>query len=316
MVKPKILTKIKAKYIYGLDMGASKPKKWVLGVVALRSDAIILGHSGIAFPSIDNVGQQVPKQITKGVKNYLSLSHTDKGKKIMTIITSHPKHLAKLERNILLLMLHSKPVIVKHPALVGGAINDTSTWDEGRLAFLKDKKSGSEKIVIIKDSKDNASVLLDTIESVELEQRQVKKNVQSVMNIKHRANNETYTSYLTANNKILTALMRYLKNHLESMGLVPKSNSLMSAEWSDKDLKVSDMEEQILVALYSEISSLEINTMLEMDVNELEKIYERLIKLGLLSLVRVRQEVELSTKGRTIVNQKMKVKDEVEKPLY
>lgn len=291
--------------------------EWTEGEIILQSDAILLDNSAIPYPSIDNLGQSIPTEITDSVTACLSIAHADRNGKKITILSTEPATLEKIERNILLLLLHNKRVYVKHPAMIGGAIDENAQWEEGRLAFVKDKKTRSEKIVVVKEIEENISVLLDTIESVELERRDVHNELRSVIDIKHQVDSDIYNSFIVSQSKTLSALIRYLKNHLEKKGLVSKSSNLMTAEWGDSSVTLSEGEEQLLVALYSGVSSLEMDAVLEINVDELDQIYERLINLDVLKLLRIRREVELSTKGRTIVNQKMKTKDDVDgEPLY
>ena len=56
------------------------------------------------------------------------------------------------------------------------------------------------------------------------------------------------------------------------------------------------------MALYSGVSPFKIPEFVGRDVDEVEAIYERLIDLGILDRVRVRNEVTLTSSGRSIAS--------------
>lgn len=66
-------------------------------------------------------------------------------------------------------------------------------------------------------------------------------------------------------------------------------------------IKLSDKEKQILVALYSDVSSLEMDSFTGESVDKIEDMYKKLIEVGILNLIRWRMEVELSSEGRRLV---------------
>jgi hypothetical protein len=59
------------------------------------------------------------------------------------------------------------------------------------------------------------------------------------------------------------------------------------------------------MALYSGVSSFEVPEFLDMDPDEVEEIYERLIELDVLQEVRIRREVALKPRGRNIASESM-----------
>ncbi len=68
------------------------------------------------------------------------------------------------------------------------------------------------------------------------------------------------------------------------------------------------MEKEVLMALYTGVSSFEIPDFLGMDVDRVEEIFERLIELDVLKEVRKRREVSLKTRGRNIASESISEK--------
>nr|7OD9_C Chain C, C-terminal domain of CheF from Methanococcus maripaludis [Methanococcus maripaludis X1]7OD9_F Chain F, C-terminal domain of CheF from Methanococcus maripaludis [Methanococcus maripaludis X1] len=94
--------------------------------------------------------------------------------------------------------------------------------------------------------------------------------------------------------------------------LLPKSEDDLDSEmavesWSGDKLKneveqLAPEEQEILTAIYTGITSLELPGMMGMDIDEVEKVLEKLIDQGFLDLVRIRKETDLTEKGRAVTN--------------
>ncbi|HIP17559.1 MAG TPA: hypothetical protein EYG76_04625, partial [Methanothermococcus okinawensis] len=127
---------------------------------------------------------------------------------------------------------------------------------------------------------------------------------------------ETTTSYIYIPQRERLFVLRYIatltKHGRLVKNLLPKtedelSSQLASESWSGDKIKseveqLEPEEQEILAALYTGISSLELPTMMGLDVDEVEKILESLIDKGYLDLVRIRKETELTEKGRAVTN--------------
>jgi Uncharacterized conserved protein len=56
----------------------------------------------------------------------------------------------------------------------------------------------------------------------------------------------------------------------------------------------------VLMALYSGISPFKIPEFVDMDIDEVEEVYDRLLEADILEPVRTRREVQLEARGRSI----------------
>ena len=73
----------------------------------------------------------------------------------------------------------------------------------------------------------------------------------------------------------------------------------------DLEADLSEREREVLMALYSGVSHFEIPNFVDMDVEKVEEVYDRLIELDILEEVRVRKEVQLKARGRNIASSAM-----------
>jgi helix-turn-helix protein len=73
----------------------------------------------------------------------------------------------------------------------------------------------------------------------------------------------------------------------------------------DDDYELSDMESQVLMALYSGVSPFEMSDFVGIDVDQVEEIYQKLLEVGAVDEVRVRTEVSLNAQGRNMASEAM-----------
>ncbi len=70
-------------------------------------------------------------------------------------------------------------------------------------------------------------------------------------------------------------------------------------------MDLSDKETQVLTALYSGISPFKIPEFVDMEIEEVEDVYDRLMESDILEPVRTRREVQLEARGRSIASDAM-----------
>jgi helix-turn-helix protein len=73
----------------------------------------------------------------------------------------------------------------------------------------------------------------------------------------------------------------------------------------DDDQELSEMESQVLMALYSGVSPFEMSDFVGIDVDEVEEIYQNLLEMGAVDEVRTRTEVSLNAHGRNLASEAM-----------
>ncbi|PSQ48868.1 chemotaxis protein CheF1 [Halobacteriales archaeon SW_6_65_15] len=90
--------------------------------------------------------------------------------------------------------------------------------------------------------------------------------------------------------------------------LLLESLFLKGERKNEGGVELDEVEKEVLMALYSGVSSFEIPDFLGMDVDEVEEIFERLIEVDVLEEVRKRREVSLKTRGRNIASESINEK--------
>lgn len=77
------------------------------------------------------------------------------------------------------------------------------------------------------------------------------------------------------------------------------------AEKNFADVELDEDERDVLIALYSGISSLDVPEFVGMDLDRVEAIYDRLVERDLVQEVRSRREVALNPSGRDVASDSM-----------
>jgi len=202
----------------------------------------------------------------------------------------------------------------------GGALNMNAKWEEGTLKIVVVRsvlKRRKERNIIIIINGKPVSIFAD-MEDLDLEEIEIEGKKVQVWKIKHFYENESVVSYLLIENKkirlyILRYLLTYRRDYLEMLLKVAEEFPVIKAEFREeleRELRelggLDEMEQQVLMALYSGVDPLTLHEMFGISEKELEDIYDRLIDKGLLKLVMIRKVVELTREGRKLVNKMMK----------
>ncbi len=305
MGEEKIVTWLDGKILF-IESYATQAN-WVQCKVVLTYGGIWLMYGsnkkGIPLAAIASLGREVPKkQLGTSVTDYIAVTYVLENKETTVAITGQPEQLKKLKKYIMFLQLNKKPVYVLHPAKVGGVIKDGVAWAQGLLNIVWTPGGAADKLVIQR-KEGNVEIQMNNIEMVQIESSNIGGKVQQIANIKHSDGENTYNTFILSG--IQNSLVEYINDHLREQGVI-SSHASDSATDSSSDAAIAETEEEILVALYSGVSALEVPTFMEeMDVDQVEKIYDKLISYGLVELVRLRKDVELTPKGRNMVNKKM-----------
>lgn len=73
------------------------------------------------------------------------------------------------------------------------------------------------------------------------------------------------------------------------------------AQRSHTDIDLTELEQEMSLALHSGVRPFDIPELIGADVGTVEDAFDRLVAQGIVDRVRVRQEVELNATGRNIV---------------
>ncbi len=305
MAQEKVVTWLEGKILF-VDTYAARPN-WVPCKVVLTYGGIWLMHgsekTGVPLAAIVGLGREVPKKLIGNVPEYLSIAYVIAGKETTVAITGQSAQLKKLKKYIMFLQLNKKPVYILHPAKVGGAIHDNVQWEQGLLNVVWTPAGAADKLVVQRKS-GNVEIAMGAIEMIQTENQKISGKAQTIANIKFSDAENTYNTFILSG--IQNSLVEYINDYLKESGVISKHNE--GAVGGGGDAALEGLEDEILVALYSGVSALEVPTFMEgAEVDQVEAVYDKLISQGLVELVRLRKDVKLTAKGRNIVNKKMQM---------
>ncbi|MFC7069923.1 CheF family chemotaxis protein [Halobaculum lipolyticum] len=256
---------------------------WTNGRIILSNKRVVLvGNGGkrtLALSSVDGIGGRYDaNQEIQRVSNYVSLRIGDDV--FLLAAEEHEEFRTDLYRAF----LDRKVIKARHPAIKGGVVQDTE-WQQARV------KVEADGISVAQQSGAFVRLELDDIGTLEETERTVMDEKASVIEAEHTDDEGTSVqTYLSGEPWIVAVIKSYLgQGRDQNRGAV----------------ELSESEREVLMALYSGVSSFEVPNFLGMSVDRVEEIFERLIEAEVLEEVRTRREVALEPRGRNIASEAM-----------
>lgn len=257
---------------------------WIDGRIIVSNKRIILasnaGEKKIPLKAVDDVGGRYDvNQKIAGVPDYVSVSYGDN-----VILLSSNEDTESLEQSLFGAILDHEYVLVKSPAVKGGVVQDTD-WEKAKV------KTNKGELALALESGSLVSVELDDVSGFEATTRSVRNSKRPVIEVEHTSEDDaTIETHVSTEKKIAEIVGSYVTQGLEE---------------TESAVELNETERRVLVALYSGVSPFDIPDFLDEDIDKIEEIYERLIEAGVLDEVRVRREVDLTTRGRNIASESM-----------
>jgi len=190
-----------------------------------------------------------------------------------------------LDREYCRAALDTEVILVKHPAVVGGVVQDTE-WSKARFRFADDE------VKLALPGGGTASFPVDDVGTVETATETVMGDSRTVVRLEHTDDEdrsvETHFSGTAAHTRALTHLFE-----------------AVVAERGSEEHELTETENQVLMALYSGVSPFEMADFVGLDVDKVEEIYQKLLEMGAVDEVRVRTEVSLNAHGRNLASEAM-----------
>lgn len=253
---------------------------WQNGRIILTNKRVVLvsneGKRTIALSELDGLKGRVDvNQTIAQVSGYLSLQM---GKDVMLVA---PDDTETFKTKLFKALLDQSIILAKHPAVKGGVIQETE-WQKGRL-----KVDEGEVDLALSNGK-FVRVDLDDIGGVEQGERTVMDQERLVLEVEHTEGESTSVqTHLSGKRRDMSFLHSLLRE---------------GEQRAEVNADLSEREHEVLMALYSGVSPFEIPNFVDMDVDRVEDVYDRLIELDILEEVRTRKEVTLKARGRNIAS--------------
>jgi helix-turn-helix protein len=253
---------------------------WTEGRLVLSTRRLVLaGNDGsrtLPLSTIGSIGGRYDvNQAIAQVAGYVALGTED------GVVLIAPREREPFERALFGALLDRTVVLVRHPAVEGGVVQDTG-WRKARLKV----EDGSLALAVADGS--FVELRLDEVGGVTEGERTVVDEKRRVVEVAHVEDE--------------TSVETYLAGPERRCGFV---ETLLSrgAERNRATLDLDETEREVLMALYSGVSPFEIPEFVGLEVDRVEETFERLIELEVLEEVRMRREVSLTTRGRNLASE-------------
>lgn len=255
--------------------------EWTGGRILLTNKRLVLvggeGKQTVALSSISTLGGRKDlNQEIAHVGDYLTISFDDDA----VLVTADD--VDEFRTQLFHALLDQAVVLVRHPAVAGGVVQDTD-WEKGRLEL-----DGDDALHVAVADGSFVQIELDDVGMVETGQRTVADETRTVVEAEHSEDGTSVQTYLLASPRRCSFLETLLTSGVER---------------SDASLDLDNTERQVLMALYSGVSPFEIPDFIGIEVDAAEDIFERLVELDVLDEVRKRREVALTTRGRNMASE-------------
>jgi helix-turn-helix protein len=175
-------------------------------------------------------------------------------------------------------ILDQRVVLVKHPAVKGGVVQDVG-WEKARL------KLGDGTVDLAIASGRFVEVERDDVGTVDFTEQDVQGEGRRVAEIEHSVEDTVVQTHVSGSSQVVGVLGGLLRQEQEI------------------EADISQAEKEVLMALYSGVSPFKIPEFVGMDVTQVEEIYDKLVEEELLQEVRTRRDVSLKARGRNIASE-------------
>ncbi|AFK18943.1 chemotaxis protein CheF1 [Haloferax mediterranei ATCC 33500] len=253
---------------------------WTSGRILLSNKRLVLagtaGKRTIMLPQIKKFGGRYDvNQRIATVSDYFSV-HIPSG-----VVLLAPVDYEEFETDFFGALLNSEQFLARHPAVAGGVVQNTE-WEKTRL------KVEEEAVSMATVGGKFVEIRLDDIGDVKTGERTIIDKERSVIEVEHSDDEGTsLQTYISGSERAISFLYTLLRE---------------GEELSETSIELSETDKQVLTALYSGVSPFDIPNFLGLDVDEVEELFQRLIDHNVVEEIRVRHEVQLNARGRSIAS--------------
>lgn len=271
-------------YLYAIKGGEPLPDaNWRSCRVLLTSERLVLStnggkqaipHSKIRLLDDDSV---LPEQYQDGAATPLRIGNN--------IILVDAQQVDSFELEYCRAALHDEVILAKYPAKVGGVVQEEASWSKARFRLNDDT------ITLGLPDNQTVSFPIDDVGTIETESQRVMGEERTVIEVEHTDEQdrsvETHFSGTSWHGQALESLLR------------------AAIEEREGEYELTEVESQVLMALYSGVSPFEMADFVGIDVDEVEEVYQKLLEVGAVDKVRERTEVSLNAHGRNLASEAM-----------
>lgn len=278
----KKIADIKGQYLQAVQKGQRlNDANWQTCRIILTTQRLVLiADEKRQFPlsAIDRIADRFDvNQQSASVSNYVVLHVGDN-----VLLVTAQDH-AAFETDLYRAALDGEIILVQHPAVEGGVVQSTE-WVKGRM------KVTDEVLNLALEDGQAVPIERADIGGLEFDEKVISGEERTVIEAEHTQDDISVETHLAGDDFHATVLQVMLQE---------------SADRNQADLDLSSTERRVIMALYSGVSSFDVPSFADIDVEKTEEMFDRLLELEAISLKRERTEVELTTKGRRVAGEKM-----------
>ncbi len=271
------------KYLHAVKNGQEiADATWQPCRVVLTDERLVLATDGtlsIPLAAIDQMGERYDVNQEAATETEYSALYVDDD---VVLVTTGDHE--TFETNFYRAFLDGAVVYVKHPAVVGGVVQGAE-WQRGRLKVTVDT------VRMVLEDGQKFVIARDDIGELATDERAVAGEQQSVIEVEHADEDGTsMETYISGRERHLSVLGQLLEE---------------GAKRTRADLDLDPIERRVVMALYSGVSPFAISEFVGIEVEKVEEIYDRLIELDVIEVVRERTEVSLTPQGRKVAGEEM-----------
>jgi len=254
--------------------------EWLPGRILLSNKRLVLatnqGKRTLALSKVTSVTASQMNQPLAQVDGYVKVQA---GSDVWLVSA---KAAEELEQQLYSTLLDQIVILVKHPALKGGVVTD-ATWEKAR--FKLDEET-EDTVNIAVSTGTFVELDIDDVGTVEQKQKDIRGQERPLIEVEQTIDGTSVETHISGSPRHVSLIG----------GLVRQGEQRNTAD----DVDLSAEENQVLMALYSGISPFKIPDFVDMDIDEVEAVYDRLLEADILEPVRTRREVQLEARGRSI----------------
>lgn len=189
----------------------------------------------------------------------------------------------QFELSIYKALLDGNTVLTKYPAVEGGVITGVN-WSKARIQIEE------ESIAVALKSGEFVDLNYKSISDIEKDKRTVKDESRDIISVSHAIDETSYETYIATSKRKIGFIYSFLEK---------------GQDQTESNIELSENEEEVVMALYSGVSPFEVPEFANLDIDEVEEIYEKLLEQDILDEIRVRKEVSLTSRGRNMASDAM-----------
>lgn len=263
--------------------GEVEDARWETGRLLLSNRRLVLvggeGKRTIPLADVDEIG--VEGDVGEAETRAPEVASLRTGEEVFLLAAGDH---GAFEVDLCSAALDGETLLVRHPTVEvdeNAGARDTD-WEKVRLTAGDDGT-----IHVVSSDGTSLGIAPDDVLDVAVTERTVRDRSMRVVEFEHVNRGTDVETHLAGPSRACSLLETFLG---------------LGAKGSGGEVDLDETEREVLMALYSGISSFEIPEFTGADVDEVEDTFERLVEQGVLDEVRRRREVALTPRGRNLAS--------------